>query len=149
MKKEEFASLLGLGGLVPFVGLALVMTSTDANLVNYAIRALILYAALILTFVGALHWGAMLAVPHFRLEPARLRIFWSVMPQLYAWGIALLPAARALPLLAAGLVFSWLVDWYFYRAQGNLAWFIKLRTVLTIVATCSLLFAWWKLPAAS
>ena len=106
MKKEEFASLLGLGGLVPFIGLALVMTSTDVNLVNHAVRALILYAALILTFVGALHWGAMLAAPHFRLEPARLRIFWSVMPQLYAWGIALLPAARALPLLALGLVFS-------------------------------------------
>ena len=144
MKKNEFAVLLGMGGLVPFIGLSLMMTSLDEHIVKQSVQALVLYAAMILTFVGALHWGAMLSVPHIRIEPVRLRMFWSVMPQLYAWGVALMPAARALPLLALGLLVSWLVDLYFYRAQGNLGWFIKLRTVLTFVATVSLLFAWYK-----
>lgn len=145
MKKNEFAVLLGMGGLLPFIGLSLMTTSLDQSLVKQSVQALVLYGGLILTFVGALHWGAMLSVPHIRIEPARLRMFWSVLPQLYAWGVLLMPAPKALPLLALGLVLSWLVDLYFYRAQGNLGWFIKLRSALTLVATVSLLFAWYKI----
>lgn len=146
MKREEFAILLGLGGLIPFMGCALVTTSPDAARVDLAVRGLVLYSALILTFIGALHWGVLLATPNHRLERSgRLRYMWSVIPSLYAWPVALLAASRALPLLALGLVVAFFIDVLYYRAQGNLSWFIKLRTLLTFVAVCSLIFAWWTI----
>jgi hypothetical protein len=144
MKKEEFASLLGLAGLVPFIGLALVTTSPDAARVQLAVKALSVYAALILTFLGGLHWGAMLSAPNYRLERARLRYLWSVVPSLVAWPLlVLLTPVQSLPWLALALAIIWAIDVYLYRAQGNLNWFIKLRTTLTVVACGGLLFAWW------
>jgi hypothetical protein len=146
MKREEFAMLLGLGGLIPFMGCALVTTSPDPARVELAVRALVLYSALILTFIGGLHWGVLLATPNHRLERrGRLRYLWSVIPSLYAWPVVLFAASQALPLLALGLIVAYLVDVLVYRAQGNLSWFIKLRTLLTFVAVCSLGFAWWTI----
>jgi hypothetical protein len=151
MKKEEFASLLGLGGLVPFLGLALMTTSPEAARVMLAVKALALYGGIILTFLGGLHWGAILSAPNYRLERARLRYLWSVVPALVAWPLlVLLSAAAALPWLALALFVIFLVDVWLYRAQGNLNWFIKLRSILTVVACGSLMFAWWtvkSLPA--
>ncbi len=146
IKKEELAGLLGLGGLVPFVGLGLLVTSTEPETVELAVKGIVLYAAMILTFVGALHWGISLAIPHIRLDPTRQRLVWSVLPSLAAWGCAMLAPRLALPLLALALAITWFVDLYFYGRQGNLTWFIKLRTVLTVVAIGSLLFVWWNLP---
>jgi Protein of unknown function (DUF3429) len=146
IKKEELAGLLGLGGLVPFVGLALLVTSSEPQLVEIAVKGIVLYASVILAFVGALHWGIALAIPHIRLDPTRRRMVWSVLPSLAAWGCAMLEPKFALPLLALALAIAWLVDLFFYNQQGNLTWFIKLRTVLTVVAICSLLFVWWNLP---
>jgi hypothetical protein len=146
MKREEFAGLLGLGGLIPFVGLALITTSPDAARVEMASKALILYGAIILTFIGGLHWGVLLATPNHRLQRrGHLRYLWSVIPSLYAWPVAQLAASRALPALAIGLFIAWIVDVRIYREQGNLSWFIKLRTLLTFVACTSLMFAWWTL----
>lgn len=146
MKREEVASLLGIMGLIPFLGLALVTTSPDPARVALATKALVLYGALILTFIGGLHWGVLLGTPTHRLEKrGRLRYLWSVIPSLYAWAAAMSEARLGLALLALGLFVAYLVDVYLYREQGNLSWFIKLRTMLTVVACCSLLFAWWQL----
>jgi hypothetical protein len=144
MKKEEFASLLGLGGLVPFIGLALVTTSPDVMRVGLAVKALAMYGAAILSFLGGLHWGSMLSTPNYRLENARLRYLWSVIPALLAWPIMVaFTPLQALPWLSAALAFVWIVDVVIYRTQGNLTWFIKLRSVLTLVACSAMLFAWW------
>ncbi len=146
MKREEFASLLGLGGLIPFMGLALITTSPDPMRVDFAARALTMYAASILTFVGALHWGVLLATPNHRLEKrGRLRYLWSIVPSLYAVAATMLPPIWALPILAAGLVIAYAVDVPIYRKQGNLQWFLKLRTLLTVVAVLSIAFAWWTI----
>ncbi len=144
MKKEEFASVLGLGGLIPFLGLALVTTSPEVTRVALAVKALAMYGAIILTFLGGLHWGAMLSAPNYRLERARMRYLWSVVPSLVAWPVLVfLTPLQALPWLALALAIVWVIDVWLYRAQGNLNWFIKLRSILTIVACASLLFAWY------
>lgn len=144
MKKEEFASLLGLGGLVPFIGLALVTTSPDTMRVGLAVKALAMYGAVILSFLGGLHWGSMLSAPNYRLENTRLRYLWSVIPALLALPIMVaFNPLQALPWLALALAFVWVVDIVIYRTQGNLMWFIKLRSILTVVACAAMLFAWW------
>ncbi len=137
---------MGLGGLIPFMGLALVTTSPDPIRVDFASRALTMYAASILSFVGALHWGVLLATPSHRLEKrGHLRYLWSVIPSLYAVAVSMLAPIWALPALALGLVIAYGFDVPTYRKQGNLQWFLKLRTLLTIVAVLSLAFAWWTI----
>ncbi len=137
---------MGLGGLIPFMGLALVTTSPDPIRVDFASRALTMYAASILSFVGALHWGVLLATPSHRLEKrGHLRYLWSVIPSLYAVAVSMLAPIWALPALALGLVIAYGFDVPTYRKQGNLQWFLKLRNLLTIVAVLSLAFAWWTI----
>jgi Protein of unknown function (DUF3429) len=146
LKREEFASLLGLGGLIPFMGLALITTSPDPIRVEFAARGLTMYAASILTFVGALHWGVLLATPNHRLEKrGHMRYLWSVVPSLFAVACTMLPPNWALPSLALGLALAFAVDVPMYRKQGNLQWFLKLRTLLTVVAVLSIGFAWWNI----
>lgn len=49
-------SLLGYGGLLPFIGLALLIPFSHDYRPLLAV-ALVNYGAVILSFVGALHWG--------------------------------------------------------------------------------------------
>jgi hypothetical protein len=128
------------------MGLALITTSPDPLRVEFAARGLTLYAASILSFVGALHWGVLLATPSHRLEKrGHLRYLWSIVPSLYAVAVSMLPPTWALPFLGLGLVIAYAVDVPIYRKQGNLQWFLKLRTLLTVVAVLSVGFAWWTI----
>ncbi len=146
MKREEFAGLLGVAGLIPFVGLSLVTTSPDPARASFAVQAITAYAAVILSFVGAIHWGVLLATPNYRLERrGNWRYLWSVIPALMAWPMLLLPSDWALLGLTLGLFLAWAVDQPMYREQGNLTWFMRLRLFLTVCACLSLLFAWWNL----
>mmetsp|Transcript_13760 Transcript_13760/g.38802 ORF Transcript_13760/g.38802 Transcript_13760/m.38802 type:complete len:188 (-) Transcript_13760:1476-2039(-) len=52
------------------------------------------YAATIVSFLGAVHWGTALAQPPVGGSPARfvsLRYLWGVSPSLLAWGSLALP----------------------------------------------------------
>lgn len=142
------ATLLGLGGLLPFAALALAAAWLDGDWALAAADAQVQYAASILSFIGALHWGVALAAPTMSSARTRLALVWSVMPSLYAWATVTLPrwaagdsgAARtSLTLLAAGLVLAWAVDQALYRGHPVPAWFRRLRAVLTAGATLALL----------
>jgi Protein of unknown function (DUF3429) len=53
---------LGYGGLLPFIGLA-VLIGVDAHHATLWSDALVGYGAVILSFVGALHWGFAMSMP--------------------------------------------------------------------------------------
>ena len=77
-------ALLGYGGLLPFIATAL-GSVLDGSHAPFWLDAQIAYGAVILSFVGALHWGfAMLAAD---LDDAErdARYLWSVIPALLAW----------------------------------------------------------------
>ena len=142
------ASLLGLGGLLPFAALALAATALEDDWALAAADTEAQYAASILSFIGALHWGVALAAPTMSTARTRLALVWSVMPSLYAWAAVVLPrlaapvpdAVRAtLVLLAAGLVVAWAVDEALYRGHPVPAWFRRLRAMLTTGALVALL----------
>lgn len=144
---RRWARVLGLGGLVPFVALALGSLALPGDLARIAVHAQIQYAAAILSFIGALHWGVALAAPALSAPRTRLALGWSVLPALYAAGAVvapdLLPDLEAnrttLALLAAGFVAAWLVDRLLYRGHPVPGWFVRLRATLTIGATLALL----------
>lgn len=98
---QRIAGLLGNLGLLPFFGLAV---ATWLPLGDAAARTVLLalvgYAAVILSFLGAVHWGLALLSP--QLDKASLwnALGWGVTPSLLGW-MALL--------LAVGGLAPWLV----------------------------------------
>ena len=82
------ALLLGLAGLLPFLGCGLLALRPAADPVDArGLLALIAYGAVILAFLGGVHWGFALPDAARRAEPQRLSL--GVVPSLVGW-VALL-----------------------------------------------------------
>ncbi len=123
---------LGHAGLLPFVlGAALVwLVRPDAH--PYVTAALSAYAAVIVSFLGGIHWGFAMRQAD---APATLA-GWGVVPSLVAWVAVVMPPYAGLVVLGAMLVACYLVDRRVYPAQGAAAW-LTLRFRLTAVASLS------------
>lgn len=134
---RKLARSLGLGGLLPFIGLAAaaLVDPARASLWNQALMA---YGAIILSFVGALHWAFAMTAGGLS-EPERAgRFTWSVMPALIAW-VALLVATSSVPLavslLLVGFWLHYLQDRMLAHRADLPAWYLPLRLTLTAVAS--------------
>lgn len=123
---------LGHAGLVPFVlGAALVwLVHPEAH--PYATLALSAYAAVIVSFLGGIHWG--IALRDARPEPSLFA--WGVVPSLLAWVAVVMPASAGLVLEGAVLVACYAVDRRVYPRHGLAHW-LTLRFRLTAVAALS------------
>lgn len=136
---------LGYGGLMPFLALA-ALASLDPHHPVVWSDALVGYGAVILSFVGALHWGVAMSVPD--LDPVRRRraFVWSVVPALLAWPATLLAGTIAPLLLVVGFVLCFVQDKSLAGVAGLPVWYLPLRLRLTLVASsCLLLNAWQAL----
>ena len=128
---------LGYGGLLPFLALAAgaLHGGMHADLWRAALFA---YAAVILSFVGALHWGIALAAPDLAPRQRSALFAWSVIPALLAWPALLLYAGPASALLIGGYAAHYAQDWRLVsatRTRGVLPdWYLPLRLRLTLVA---------------
>ena len=65
------------------------------------------------------------------------------MPSLIAWSAAWMPEQAALMGLSGGLVLAWAFDQRAWPQYGIGPWFLRLRGLLTFVATGSLLAGAW------
>ncbi len=139
---QRLALGLGLGGLLPFVGLAVLAWGGSTVGPTWALRGLILYGASILAFLDGLHWGFALS-GRLSDRAARVALVWSVVPSLIAWSAAWMPEQSALLGLAGGLVLAWAFDQRAWPQYGIGPWFLRLRGLLTFVATGSLLTSAW------
>jgi hypothetical protein len=139
---QRLALGLGLGGLLPFVGLTVLAWGGSTLGPIWALRGLILYGASILAFLGGLHWGFALS-GRLSDRAARVALVWSVVPSLIAWSAAWMPEQSALLGLAGGLVLAWAFDQRAWPQYGIGPWFLRLRGLLTFVATGSLLTSAW------
>ena len=139
---------LGYGGLLPFVGLA-AGCFTDAAYGALFQVALVLYGAVILSFVGALHWAFAMTLPGLSAAKRRECFVWSVVPALLAWVAATLIAvpaqgrvlsmfygfAVAAALLIVGFVANYVQDVRLARVAALPLWYLPLRLRLTTVAS--------------
>ncbi len=140
------AYLLALGLLVPFWGLALLAWLGSPGWAAHGLDALSAYAAVMLGFLGAIHWGVVLATtPAERallVGDARHRLAWGALLVLAAWIAAMLPwAVLSLSLLFLLLILSWQVDrrWLDSLPVG---WsYQRLRQWFTLFAALALLAA--------
>ena len=130
----DIPSFLGWAGLVPF-GLAAVGTHSGIDtLVLYGFLGGTAYGAVILSFLGAVHWGLAM-----RDDRSPYWYVWSITPALSGFASLLLldvgmRVATLIPLFAL----AWSVD----RKAANQGlipnWYMRLRSKLTAGAVISL-----------
>jgi hypothetical protein len=146
--EQRIATLLGNFGLIPFFALAAATwVPFGAPYEAFVDHALVGYAALILSFLGAVHWGLALATPALDKAQAWNAFGWGIAPSLLGW-LALLLATAGVHL---GLVFAFLLgDIAICRLMDGAllrmypcvpAWYPALRTRLTIGASIALAIA--------
>lgn len=129
---------LGYLAVVPFVCGAALVLLVHPTMRPVAAQTLSAYAAVVVSFIGAMHWGLAFPQP----KPAPSLFFWGVTPSLFMWLAVLLQPSLGLVLEAALLVACYLVDRRVYPLQGVARW-LPLRLRLTIVATMACLVGAW------
>ena len=134
------ALMLGISGLVPFVGLAAMIGLGPGTWHVYWLTVLSYYGAVILTFVGALHWSYALKRSALGRE-AWLQYGFSVAPALVAWLSLLFPVCTALRPQAAGLLISYVFDRSMARFDPMPEWFLRMRAGLTLIGAALLVLA--------
>ncbi len=128
---------LGYGGLLPFLVL------TPASLLDHhhgAVwsDALYAYGAIILSFIGALHWGLAMSLPELSERQRSAWFAWSVVPALIAWPAVLFSPPLAAPLLVVGFIAHYLQDRRLARQATLPGWYLPLRLRLSSVAVVCL-----------
>lgn len=144
VSRRRTATALTFAGALPFV-IALValffeLPRADAIRI-FLLEAVMLYGAVIASFVSGIHWG--LHLDPARAERAELNLFVSSnICALAAWVALLLPMAHA-PFLLLAVVFAALfaIDWSLFRKGLIERWFfaLRLRISAIVVPSCLLL----------
>lgn len=148
-KPPFLAVALGYLGLLPFIGGALSIWVLPLGWRVFVLSALLDYSAVILAFMGAIHWG--LAMRAEDSDPrAPLQLGLSVIPPLLGWlAIASgMPLLLALPLMLVGFVGLYLADLHAVRLGLAPQWYPALRMPLTAIVVLCLLVAWSSLLLA-
>lgn len=128
-------SILGGAGVLPFAGLAVAM-ALGLGAPDQAAGALRLYGAIILSFMGGVHWG----VATLRSEDRAWPYVVSVLPALWAFAMAFTPAQIGFAGMAVGFVALLAYDLRRVRAGELPEWYGRLRLKLT-VSVCLCLIA--------
>lgn len=129
------ARWLGYAGALPFVAGALASVAPYPALAPFGHALLAHYGAIILSFMGGVHWGAAI----LRDDNILGSLGRSVVPSLVALLAALIGGAPGLALLAAGFVGLLVYDERETRAGRLPLWYPLLRRQLTAVVTVCLL----------
>lgn len=133
---------LGFGGVLPFYGCVFALWNGEASAAATAV--LLNYAAVILAFLGAVHWGRALAGPPPQGFSA---LGWSVVPALLGWlASTWMEPVPALILLIVGFWAAFVVDMR-AAAEGRFPpWYLALRrplSALVVLALALSLTALW------
>ncbi len=128
------ARVLGLGGLIPFLAGAVGVWTLPEFTAAIAMTWQLAYGAVILTFIGAVHWGYAMHDDEIRWG----RLTWSVTPALVAWVALLLAPLMTGAILFVSFVMAFLTDARAVRAGLFPKWYLGLRKALTLGVLISL-----------
>ncbi len=141
----KMAFYLGYAGLLPFVGLAIASVAGVKVQTYFDVTTefwLAIYAAVIISFLGAIHWGVVIAIAD-KLDPNENNtlMFYSVIPSLLAWFSFLLNMKYTLFLMGLIILFCYFMDrLILFKKLNNTinTEFSRLRLHLTIVVSIAL-----------
>ena len=130
--KSPVATRLGLLALLPFMLGAVLVWFVRADAHPHVAAALSAYAAVVIAFLGGVHWGF-----GFTQAAPEPRLFvWGVVPASVAWVAVLMPPYAGLVIHGAMLAACYVVDRKVYPAHGAGAW-LTLRFRLSVGASLS------------
>lgn len=137
---ELFIIALTFSGAIPFLFFTVMSILHPENPLWYKI--LISYAAVILSFLGGLHWGVALALKEKYSSIFRYILALSTIPALISWILLLLPN-RNLQLDIFILAFIWvlIVDLFLVKNKLISTTFFKTRLAISLVVAIILLAA--------
>lgn len=134
---------LGLGGLIPFAACTAVALG-GGPFSGLAEDALLAYGAVILAFLGAVHWGLALAAPG-DAAAARTRLTLGVLPSLIGWVALVAPNWIGFGVLVAGFAATWAAEETGARAGRLGSAYLWLRRGLTLAVVAMLSSVWLTL----
>ena len=121
---------LGVAGLIPFIaGAAGLWLFNSAARLQGTLTLFLGYSAVILSFMGAVHWGLAMAEPEE--SPSRAMSL-SVMPALLGWLALALPPPAANVVFSVGFAGVFMIDEAARRRGQAPAWYRRLRLPLTV-----------------
>ena len=129
------AVALGVAGIIPFAlfGIGAVGASPESSLT--ATRALVGYGAVVLAFLGGVHWGFTLGEEDARAERARLSL--GVVPSLVGWSAMFCSiVARpvlSLAILIAGFVGTVVVESRAQKRDFMPGGYMAMRWIISVV----------------
>ena len=135
------AKVLGFAGLIPFVGCMLAALLAGETLRPLALQALMAYAAVILSFLGGVHWGLAIAVPRRWDSDESLtsvRLAFSIVPSLIAWAALLMPLRFGMLVTSLAIALVLMLDQKAVREGTCPVWYLSLRLALSFGAVISL-----------
>ena len=134
------ANILGYAGALPFIGLSLIFLFAGEELANVAKPALHLYGAIILSFLGGLHWGRIASQNRYSTSDKWVLIY-SILPSLIAWSSYLLASIwrNSVWMLIITFILSCYIDMRLISA-GRWSLFMRsLRLNLTLISCLCLI----------
>jgi hypothetical protein len=131
--KPRIVGWLGYGGLLPFLALA-ALACADRPRAALWHGYLVAYGAVILSFIGALHWGFAMTLQGLAVERRNWMLGWSVVPCLIAFAALLAHSALGDILLLAGFLLHLWQDQRLASVAALPSWFFPFRLRLTAVA---------------
>ncbi len=136
--ENALAKLLGYLGLIPFLCSSLLIWIPKFH--QIAVHSLTIYATVILTFIGGVHWGIALQQTQ-SADNTNNRFIFSVIPSLVAWIAVVFIKPYALIILIGCFIVFRLIEKRLYQ-QLIPVWYAQLRDQLTVIATLSILVGW-------
>ena len=137
VKTVLIARVLGYGGALPFLCGA-IFANKQITVVGLAPAHLLLsYGAVILSFLGGLHWGRVITSPDANGRPDSTWLIWSVFPSLLGWVALLLPLKVGAVVLSLCFLAALQIDQKLFREQIWPAWMRPLRLHLSLIAVAA------------
>ncbi len=130
-------NIIGYLGLIPFVISSLAIWITAYRELAY--ESLVIYASIILTFIGAVHWG--FGSSTSQENKSNARFIFSIAPALVSWLALLTMYEYVLPIFAICFVVFWWIERYYF-AEILPIWYVQLRSRLSFIVVGFLLLGW-------
>lgn len=135
---KDFPILIGYLGLIPFLISSIAIWVSAYQ--DLAYNSLAIYGCVILTFVGAVHWG--IGITQTQKKQLKTRFIFSIAPSLVSWLVLLIAHEYALLILAFSFTVSWLIERSSF-AEILPKWYVKLRDRLSFFVIGFLLLGWF------
>lgn len=121
---------LGFAGLIPFVLLLLGAWTVNPEWIEAFLNGQFAYSVAVLSFVGGIHWGAVMVSSELSAQQTKTALIWSTVPAIVAWLSTMFIGFR-FAVLMLGFILAYQMDKRLFAWYKLPDWMIRLRLRLT------------------